>query len=336
MNSQLIKEIITVNDLPCPEFTFQNPLLDKNVAKALSKSFVKILNLSQQKLRIPVLENIRKLCQTQPQNHMNVDENTPTLLSEFYTQKIEDSNHFIIDSAEKELDAFLIRNLKDKRIISRYEPSLNPEIVQAFRNLNEANNDQNAVWGDIIHWNIEDNKNAYILKDMWTSDSIVIEDIAIKLKSELEQLLLQICYDILKGNVADIKNLFVSNASLMNLSNKSSNSANCFQICCSILHYIFVITNFNKQIYDFIQLYIEHVKCNCSKFKFSILYQPHLMHIVVLLNVGLELLDESVKKEIYIEETVNYLKKLHSKSKDDLIMLLSHFPQWYDIYFKIN
>ncbi|CAH1641479.1 unnamed protein product [Spodoptera littoralis] len=344
MNNQLIEKIITSNNLTCPRFIYENPALDKNVAKALSKSFVKILNLSQAQqnsktsnnLRQSILENIRKMCRVEPEKHVKVNEDLTAILLEFYEQINKNSTQTGIESTQRDLDAFLVRNLKDMNINSNHPKSqLNPEIVQALLNLNQNGIYHNELLKDIIHWNVTDNKNIQILKNLWASDSVctqpsIAEDISIKFKTGIEKCLLEISYSILNDKDLNIDSIYNSNTDLKDLVNKASFSANCFQICYSILNYLFIMTNFDPRIQQFIQIFIENVK-NSSSNQFSLLYPAHLSHIVVLLDTKIEELAPSIQKD-FIESTNKFLSSL--KCRNDLIMLLSHYPQWFDVYYK--
>lgn len=344
MNNQLIEKIITANNLPCPPFTYDNPVLDRNVAKALSKSFVKILNLSQanskvnNNLRLSILENIRKMCQVEPENHIKVDENFTTLLLEFYEEIIKETTPTDIDSTEKSLDAFLIRNLKDMNLSSSHKSPLNPEVVQALVNLNQNGVYLDALLKDIIHWNSTTTENIRILNDLWTSDCVstvsqTAEDVYIKLKPDIEKCILEICHNILNEADPNIDVMFNSDAALKNVVKKASNSANCFQICSGVLNYLFLMTNYDKKIEKFVLMFVQQVKENCSCNAFSVLYPAHLSHIVVLLDIDMVELPESLQSR-YIESTNKYLSEIKSKWNNDFIMLMSHFPQWFDIYFQ--
>lgn len=345
MNNQLIEKIITANNLPCPEFTYENPVLDRNVAKALSKSFVKILNLSQRNskvnnnLRESILENIRKMCQIEPENHLKVDENITSVLLEFYEQNMtKDSRTSDSDSTEKILDAFLIRNLKDMSINSSYNTPFKPEVVQALINLNRNGLYLDILLKDIVHWDCTENKNIRILRDIWSSDYVnstsnKTDDVSIKFKAEIEKVLLEICHHIMGETDSNIDVMFMSDKSLKNLVKKCSESANCFQICCGILNYLFIMTNFDKKFQIFVQTFIRHVKENCLYITFAVLYPIHLNPTVILLDIELELLP-SILQNDYVQNAKKYLNELGSKSENELIMLLSHFPQWFDIYFK--
>ncbi|KAJ8709728.1 hypothetical protein PYW08_009732 [Mythimna loreyi] len=344
MNKQLIEKIITANNLPCPQFTYENPVLDRNVAKALSKSFVKILNLSQtnskvnNNLRLSILENVRRMCQVEPENHIKVDENYTNLLLEFYEQIIKDSAPTNNDSTERSLDAFLVRNLKDMNLSSSQKSTLNPEVVQALVNLNQNGMYLNALLKDIIHWNSTETQNIRILNDIWTSDCVstvsqTAEDVSIKLKPDIEKCILEICHNIFNEADPNIDVIFSSDAVLKNLVKKASKSANCFQICCGVLNYLFVMTNFDTNIQMFVQMFVQHVKEYCSLNEFSILYPTHLSHIVVLLDIDLVDLPQSLQNS-YIESTIMYLSEIKTKLYNDFIMLLCHFPQWFDIYFQ--
>ncbi|CAB3227686.1 unnamed protein product [Arctia plantaginis] len=175
MNNQLIEKIITSNNEPCPEFTFENPLLDKNVAKALSKSFIKILNTTEpnskvkNNLRLSILEKLRKMCQIEPENHMKIDENVTSMLVEAYEQKDSSTDN---DGTGKILDEFLVRNMKDMNINSSHSTSISPEVLQALINLNGNRGNLNTLYKDIIHWDSMDKKNMHILKDLWLNVSM--------------------------------------------------------------------------------------------------------------------------------------------------------------------
>lgn len=344
MNNQLIEKIITANNLPCPQFTYDNPVLDRNVAKALSKSFVKILNLSQtnskvnNNLRLSILENIRKMCQVEPENHIKIDENLTTLLLEFYEKVYKDSTTNT-ESVEKSLEAFLIRNFKDKNLSSSHNSQLNPEVVQALVNLNQTGAYLEVLLNDVIHWNSTETKNIRILiNDLWASDSIstmshTAEDISIKMRPEIEKCLLEKCHTILTETNPNVEGMFISDASLKKIVKTASNLANCFQICCGVLNYLFIMTNFDTNIERFVQTFIESVRESRSSNAFSVLYPTHLSHIIVLLDIDLLKLPPSLQN-IYIESTNKYLSEIKLQSINDFVMLLSHFPQWFDIYFQ--
>ncbi|CAH0597704.1 unnamed protein product [Chrysodeixis includens] len=349
MNNQLIEKIITANDLPCPELIYENPVLNKKVAKALSKSFVKILNLSlrsttvNNNLRLSILENIRKLCQIEPDNHIKIDENFTSLLLEFYEENIRQSRNSNFDSTAKSLDAFLIRNLKDTSIVSRHEPQTNPEILQALINMNQDGIYLETLLQDIIHWSPTEKRYSQILKDLWSNGNFNElktksennNDLSIKLKPEIEKNILEICHEILNETDFDIENIFYSDNTFKNLVQKSSESSQCFQICCSVLNYLFIMTNFDTRLQTLVQMFVKHVKDSCSLLSFSVLYPAQISHLVVLLDIDLKSLPVSLGSK-YIDSTKKYLKELNSESENDLIMLLSHFPQWFDIYFDGN
>lgn len=342
MNNQLIEKIITSNDLPCPKFIYENPVLDKTVAKALSKSFVKILNLSlrsstvNNNLRLSILENIRKLCQIEPENHMKIDENFTSLLLQFYEENIRESRNSNSEAADKSLDAFLIRNLKDTSIVSRYEPTTNPEILQALINMNQNGIYLEILLRDIIHWSPAEKKNSHMLEDIWSNDILDTSesnnDLSIKLKPKIEKCLLDTCNEILNESNLDIEKVFNCNHSLKKLVKKSSESSHCFQICCSVLNYVFTMTNFNSRLQKTVQMFVKQVKDNCTLPTFSVLYSAQLSHLVVLLDIDIHSLPVKIQSN-YIDSTKKYLLELNSVCENDLIMLLSHFPQWFDIYF---
>lgn len=338
MNNHLIKKIITSNNLPCPDFIFENPLLDKRVAEVLAKSFVKILNISEQNssvnnnMRLSILEIIRKMCQIEPENHLKVDDNISTLLVEVYEQRIKEMFSNVTDNTNKDLDAYLIRNMKDLNINSSYESTLNPEIIQALNNLDTNSVHINNLFKDLIHWRTTDNKLFYILKDYWTAENPMSEDIFIQLKSELERILLEICNNILSNPNLNIEELFITNSCLKNIVIKSSNYRGCFQICCNILHYLFVMTNYNIRIQMFVQAFVANVKNECSYLSFSVLYPDHVSNIVILLDMEIDQLPIPVQNT-YIDMAVRYLSELQKESESDLIMMLSHFPHWFHIYF---
>lgn len=336
MNHQLIEKVIKLNTEQCPEFVFTNPLLDRNVASALSKSYVKFLRQSNHNvnansnIRLTVLTNIRKMCKTEPENHLQIDENFTNLLSDCYFEHI--NKVLCPDSVNKTLDGFLIRKLKD--INSNYEPVINPEIIQALINMNE-NVKLKILSNSLLHWNMT-NKHSKILHDLWTSDQLsfgnISNDISIKIKSEIESYILDCCHRLLVNRELDVEFIF-SIDNIKKLVKKCSVSPHCFQICCSIINYLFIKTNFDHKMQTFILQFVNNVKLECLHTSFSVLYSNNVTHLVVLLDFDINILPCNLK-ESYIEKTLYYLHRLHTNSESDLILLLSHFPQWFDIYFK--
>uniref|UniRef100_A0A1E1W3L1 Uncharacterized protein n=1 Tax=Pectinophora gossypiella TaxID=13191 RepID=A0A1E1W3L1_PECGO len=346
MNKQLIEKVIKSNNESCPSFTYENPILDKNVASALSKSFVKIFNVCNQNsnvnsnLRISVLENIRRMCRVEPNDHVKTDENFTEMLLDVYQENFINSAASDSRSTEKMLDAFLLRKMNGG-IQSQFNSSLNPEIIQALSNLNEDGTHCQTVFEDIIHWDTSDAKYKKVLQSMWdnnhlintTNSQSIIDDISIKMKSDIERILLENCYVCLSSKcVIEIEDLLRADPSFVHLLQTSAKSSACFQICCSVMNHLFVETNFNHLLLSFISAFVNYVKLHSSHVTVSSLYQTHLSFIVVLLDTELNELAETTRN-FYIKMTLNHLKSLHQKSETDLIMLLSHFPSWFDIYF---
>ncbi|CAG9794764.1 unnamed protein product [Diatraea saccharalis] len=338
MNNQLIEKIIESSGVGCPQLTFANPLLDRKVAKALSKSFVKILDLAKENcninnnLRISILENIRKLCTTESEGHLPVDESLTEMLTGLYIDRLAST---AVESTDKDLDAFLIRNFKSLQIDPRHETNINPEIVKALLNLNENGVYLEVLSKDIVHLNTNQSSVINILKTLWETDNVngMYDDISIKMKPEIEKLLLQTCHNILLNRNIDIGNLLNSNDYLTQLIKRSAVSSECFQICCGVLNFLFVMTNFDSTLQLFIKAFVNLVKVQCPKITFSVLYPVHINYIVVLLDIDINELPEPLRCD-YITPTIKYLQNVRDNSEYDFIMLLSHFPQWFDIYFQ--
>lgn len=334
MNKQLIEQIITATtNEPCPEIIFENPLLDKNVAKALSKTLVHIISSTEpnsqvnSNLRLSILENLKKLCQLEPENHIKIDDNFTYSLVDTYERQIASTSN---DDIGKILDEHLIRSMKDMDINSSHTKSLSPEVLQALINLKEHRGDLNILYKDIIHWDTMDKRIVHILKQLWIKSNYMVDEISIKLKPEIEITFLEICHKLLNYSDCNIPELFVSNNDLKNIVTKCSVSATCFQICCSILNCLFVMTNFTNSMQIFIKTFIENVKVVCSHLTISVLYPMRLSHIALLLDIDIQELPKRIQTE-YSEDAIRYMHELKTKSETDFLMLLSHFPQWFDI-----
>lgn len=339
MNNQLIEKVIKSNDAnACVEFTYENPLLDRNVAKALSKSFVKILRVSQQSsninnnLRHAVLANIRKTCRPHPENHVEIDETVTNLLTEVYIEEVEDPHvNPYISSVEKDLDDFLIRSLKEIDLNSNYHSSLNPEVAQSLINLNERSIE--TISQNVFNVDIGKEKSLTFLKDLWTkSESIKSNlcNISICMKPEIEKFLLNLCHNVLTGVNDNLEELFCLEE-LKDLVHKCSISPECFQICCGILNCLFSNVNYSPKILLFISEFVKEVKQHKSMI--SILYPVHLSHIAVLMDIDVCSMPAEIQS-CYVGSTLPYLNNLLVESKSDFVMLLSHYPDWFDIYFE--
>lgn len=341
MNNQLIKKIIDTNNEPCPELLYHNPLLDKNVTDALSKSFIKILKISNQNstsnnnVRLSILENIRKICKTEPEGHSQVDDNFTEFITEFYKSNISERANDTLESVDKKLDAFLVRKLTHMDVNSSFQSTVNPEVIQALINLNQYGVYLDTLAKDIIHWNVENKRYSNVLKELWdhsTSDSsMVTNDISIKMKPQIEMLILNICNNLFEIRNQDIQDVLKTNKDLTEILRKCLKSSQCFQMCSGILNFLFIMTNFDPELQKFIPEFAKYVKLNCSFDTFA-MYPFHLSSLVILLDFELNELPEHLKDK-YIQPTLSQLQKLHKYSENDLILLLSHFPQWFDIYF---
>lgn len=341
MNNKLIEKVIQTNIGVCPDLFYKNPVLDRQVAKALAKSFVKILRLSEQNstvhnnLRISILENIRRICVIEPTAHIPVDENLTAALSELY---INQTQFLSKNSTDRDLDAFLMKKYKTINVSSQFESTVNPEIVQALLNLNENGVYLEILAKDIVHWDTNKGNFLNIIKDLWKTDEVdkcvenMYDDLAIKMKPEIEKILLNVCHDILQNENVDLDDIF-SNSNLEPLIKRCSVSSECFQICTGALNFIFIVTNYDFRLQTFIPAFINKVKMYCQKVTFSVLYPLHVNHIVVMLDIRINVLPEQLRIS-YITPTLKYMKELREKSEHDFIMLLSHFPQWFDIYFQ--
>ncbi|XP_060806957.1 uncharacterized protein LOC132903252 [Amyelois transitella] len=342
MNHQLIEKVIKSNNGDCPNFVYENPVLDRNVARALSSSFVKILSTSGQNskinnnLRFSILENIRKMCQIEPKNHVTIDDSLVQTLTELYQMHTLEATTSQVDPVEKQLDAFLIRRFTQMEIIPRCSSTLNPEIIQALINLNDKGVYLGMLSNDIIHWHIRNGNYMCLLKELWDQNlrdkfnSNVKDDISLKMKAEIEKMLLNICLEVLSRDF-NLDRLLEDNAQLTDLVNKCGYSPMCFQICSGILNFIFIMTNFEMRMQMFIPRFIKLVK---KKYPGSAsrLYPIHLNNLVILMDFDVNDLPSHLKEQ-YINSSLPYMRNLHKESESDLILLLSHFPQWFDIYF---
>lgn len=341
MNNQLIMKIIHSNDInACPKFTYENPLIDRNVAGALARSFMKILRVPQQdsninnNLRHSVLANIRKLCRIEPENHLIVDENFTKLLSEVYEDSLRSSETNCIDQT---LDEFLIRRIKEVDINSNYQCSINPDVAQALLNLSENNSYVESISKDVVRLDMSNKKNVTLVKNLWINSSLdnyvssnFYDDMALKMRSEIELSLLNVCHRLLTKPNLHAEELFSANT-LADLVKKCSKSPECFQICSNILNYLFIHTNYNVDIKKLVSEFIKNVRANCSN-TISVLYPAHLSCIVVLLDIDLNTL-HTIKSK-YVERTLCHLNRLHEDSHCDFVLLMSHFLQWLPIYFE--
>lgn len=338
MNKQMIEKINKINNNVCPEFAFDNPLLDRNVTNALSKSFVKILDVlnpnSNNNLRLSVLEVIRKCCQTESNDHIKIDDHLSEIITEFHCSNLKQKTApEPQENVEKALDAFLLRRIENCELSAKYKSRLNPEIIQSLINLKQEDI-FDILSKDVINWNVKDSKQSCILKEIFMNDHIkerkLLDDIFIKMTPELEKFFLEIAQVLIDGT-ADLETLFSDDIKIKQLIKTCSISPQGFQICCSILNFIFITSNYNLNVQRFIAMFVNHIKTNCTIDSFHSLYPIHVNHIVLLLDFNDEELSQSLRN-VFIKETIKYLKLLHNK-ETDLIMLLSHFPRWFDIYF---
>lgn len=338
MNNQLLEKLIKYSSETCPPLNLDNPLLDINVSQALSNSFVKILEDSRENsnvnsnLRQSVLENIRRLCTTEPENHVRVTEDYAELISELYQNKFKDSF-----SVDKMLDEFLLKKSIEGNINSRFEYSMSPESIQALINLNDSGN-LDVLSKEIIHWNAKNEKYKTILKNLWDHNLLNlnkegIDSLSIKMKPEIEKTVLEQSLKGLENRDMDLDEIFSEN-SFDNIIKTSAKSPICFQICISTLNCLLIGCIFDDQILSIIQRFIIEVKKFFSYI--STLYPIHLSSAVVLMDIDFTGMPEDIKGK-YIHHAITYIQNVHKESKNDLIMLLSHYPQWFDIYFqKIN
>lgn len=347
MNVQLIENLIISNNETCPELTYSNPLLDKDVALALSKSFIKILNISKEnsneKLRHTVLENIRNTCKIEPDDHVEIDEDITELLIAYFEKLNEETENFSGDNLKKKLDDFLIRT--ENTIRSSVTCPITPEVVQALLNLNNKIKNQDALVQDIIHWNQEDKKCMTLLKYHWNCHKNLnfsrqdkykqfLDDASIKISTEIEKLLLDIACEILNDDNLDLDEILNKNVN-KTLIEISAVSTECFQICISILNTLFIMNNFHFKIQKLILVFLKKVKLECKLLTTAVLYPIHLNSIAVLLDIDIEKMRSHLEIRTMYSNLVNkYLSELQKQSETELILMLSHFPQWSSIYFK--
>ncbi|KAG7297436.1 hypothetical protein JYU34_019423 [Plutella xylostella] len=342
MNNQLISKVIKFNNQSCPDFVYENPLLDRKMTEELVRSFVKVLNVPNQNqgvsnnLRLCVLENIRKLCQAGTEGHKNVDDNFTSMMTEFFNLNIGAGSSD--DSVDRKLDAFLARKLKHMELNSAFDSELNPEILQAMINLNCQGIYMEKLSTDLIHWDVNNDKQHHLMRNLWTnpdstgSSSQMLDDVTIKMKVELEKYLLSLCHYVIVNKDIEIRTVFTSYENLLQLVDKCVDSSQCFQMSISILNFIFITTNCDDRLQQFIPCFIIIVKNRVPSHKFMVLYPSHLSSVVILLDMDLDIL-ESPFRDVYVTHTLAHLKRLHTSSLHDLIMLISHYPQWFDEYF---
>lgn len=345
MNNQLIAKVINLNDKSNPGFVYANPLLDRNTARAVAKSFVKILSISRRNsnvssnLRHCVLENIRRLCQAEAEGHKILDDNLLQMLTEAYDSHIGESSNNQEDSIDKKLDAFLIRKMNDMDLNSSHQPDLNPEVIQALLNLNTHGVYIEKLSEDIIHWNNKSESYYNLIKDLWANDEAMdillgraVDDVALKMKVDLERTILEASLFLLTNKEADINGYLTTDNTMLHLIKRCSASIECFQITIAILNFVFITTNFDSRIHDLVFTFVRQVKSKLLPHEFVILYPRHLSFMANILDIDVQTLP-SPFKETYMKKPLEILKQLHKDSEHDLILILSHFPQWFDIYF---
>lgn len=339
MNTNLIIKVIKTNGDVCPDLLYNNPLLDKTVTRALSKNFVNILNVSRdnsnfnKNLRHSLLTYIRNVCQVQPKEHIKTDENVMNLVNDVYLRALESKSQNLKET-DKCLDIFLIKEMKSMGINSIFDcDNADMEVIQALMNLNEHSTKIEFIYEHILHWNLTD-KNLKVLNKLWNEDCSskdwILDSISIKIKSTIERILLNKCHEIIsQSNSINLDEIF-EDTDLNDLGRKCSKSPHCFQICYGILNSVFMKTNFNLQLAKFINCFILKIKHNCV-ITVSSLYHKHLRHIVIILDTDLNKLPCGLQ-ERYSDFGLKYLMELHDQSEDELIMLLSHYPRWFEIY----
>lgn len=336
MNNQLIEKLIKYSSDTCPAFNYENPLLDINVSQALAKSFVKILQDSRENtnvninLRRSVLENIRKLCTIEPENHIKLTDDFTQVISESYHNKLKDFPCVV----DKMLDEFLIMRSPEGNINSRFENCLSPESIQALLNLDDKES-LDVLSKDIIHWNAENEKYYSVLKDLWNNNlsnlsKESIDHLCIKIKPEIERIILEQSLHILESRDLDLDEIFSVN-SFANIIKTCAVSPICFQICIGSLNCLLVACNFDNKILALIQKFIRQIKENCVHI--STMYPIQLSSAIVLLDIDFTGLPKNIKDK-YIEHAVQYIENVHKQSENALILVLSHYPQWFDIYFQ--
>lgn len=332
MNNQLIEKLIKYCSDTCPPFNYENPLLDVNVSRALAKSLVKILqdcsedSVVNVNLRRSVLENIRKLCTVEPESHIKLTEDFHQEISVSYRKKL-DNSPFAVD---KMLDEFLIKNTLEGNISSRFQNSISPESIQALLNLDIGMLD--VISKDMIHWDTNNEKYYNVLKDLWNNNlsnlsKESVNILCIKVKPEIERIVLEQSLSVLENK--DLEEVFSVN-SFENVVKTCAISPICFQICIGTLNRVLIACNLNNNILAFIQKFICLVKKNCLFI--STLYPLQLTSAVIFLDIDLTVMPQNVKDK-YVEHALQYIQKVREQSEYDLILVLSHYPQWFDIYF---
>lgn len=325
MNPHLIEKVIKTYNDSCPELLYSNPLLDAAVTKALSKSFVRVLTSKQntnvhKNLRLSVLKNICKICKIQPEGHLKVHQNHIEVLLDVYKDVVFSNSS--VSETDQLLSAFLLKTLIGVNVKSCDSFKVNPEVIQAILNLDSSNHTILSEY--IIHLNTSDIRCFNLLNNLW-KQNIQSANVVIKIKPQIETILLSLCVKILTNRTIDVSEELKEDC-YQNLLCTSAKVANCFQICCSILNSVLTCTNFDSRILEFVYYYIKNVKIHCEDYSFPSLYSANLSHIVVLMDIELNNVPGCFKEE-YIKETVGFLKEIEGSS--NFTMLISHFPQWF-------
>lgn len=332
MNNNTIRKIIKINNNSCPEFIYDNPLLDGDIARVLAKSVIKIIqnpeNKVNNKLRHCVLTTIRQTCQNKTEGHEILSDNIVEVLLRCYRQSIEDKETFTDDEILKCLDSHLKITFQDMPIASVTDLHHSPEVTQALLNLSDDKTLGNKL-KDMVYYYGSDNA---IIKSIWNSklsiaDAKLIDEIVIKFLPSIEKELLKIGINLLSTSDCDLNEVLTSN-SFDNLLNKCSISSTAFQIFSKITNYMFINSNYNMKIQQFIQMCIKNIKLQNAHI--ASLYPCPLQSLVLKLDIEVNDIPSALA-DVLINPVIFSMDTLRSSSEHDFIMLLTHYSQWFDL-----
>ncbi|XP_015524214.1 uncharacterized protein LOC107227546 isoform X1 [Neodiprion lecontei] len=105
----------------------------------------------------------------------------------------------------------------------------------------------------------------------------------------------------------------------------SSKSPRIFQLLSSVMKEMFAYTNCSEMCVNFIQYILNHISklCDEKKQKILDLYPRNLQCVVILVRIEPNLHTNNSK-----EYVIQMLKRIYSLNKEELLILLSHFPVW--------
>lgn len=334
MNAQnnVVERIIKLNNGSCPEFTYDNPLIDKDVARALSRSVIKVItnpehDIVNAKLKSSILINLHEICLNKTKEHVPVNDHiVEEILRSFVSESESDDN----ENIGKKLDLFLMNNLKNIKIKSKYKARYNPETVQALLNLGS-----NVEWlkDDFLLWD-EGTDSRVVFKNIFNeriTDRHMIDNMSVCNTSFIEKIILTKTTELLSEDVDSEE--ILSSQDFLNLINKSSVSPKCFQITTNILNHVLIKSEFNVKLLKLIRQFILKIKSLNNNI--PILYPKSIQPLVLLLDMDVDDIPSQLMR-FMTEPVFKSLNNLHVTNKHDLILILSHYPVWFDLYINNN